>query len=343
MRAVVKETPAPGAVLRDVAMPVCAAGEVLLKVKATAICGTDIHIYDWNPWAAGAGIPLPGVMGHECSAEVVEIGAGVKTLKVGDYVACETHIPCGTCYQCLNGMQHICGNLKLFGIHRNGCFAEYATIPEACAVKIPATIHPHIGAVLEPLGTAVRSCVEVQASGKTVAVIGCGPIGMMAVNAAKAFGATTIIAVDVNEYRLGIAKKMGATHIVNSAAVDPSAALKELTHGVGVDAFIDASGNTGAIVSAFKGLRKGGRVALIGLPSKPIELDLGPLVVFKEATVIGIHGRRMYETWTTMSNLLDRKLIDIDPVITHVIGLEDFAKGFDLLKKGEGAKIIIIP
>lgn len=343
MKAVVKENANIGAVLKDVDMPVLNEGEVLIKVKAAAICGTDIHIYNWNPWAQNANIKLPSTLGHECSAEVVEIGPGVKGLKPGDYVACETHIPCGECYQCKNGEQHICQNLKLFGIHTNGCFAEYAKIPAVCAVKIPESIHPNIGAVLEPLGTGVRANVEVQSSGKNIAVIGCGPIGLMAINVAKAFGAANIYAVDINDYRLGIAKEMGATEIINSMSVNSADKIKELTHGVGVDAFIDASGSTPAILDGFKALRKGGMVALIGLPSKPLEIDLGSQVVFKEATIIGIHGRRMFETWTVMSNLLDKGLLNLDPVITHVLKLEEFEKGFDISNKGIGGKVILVP
>ncbi|HBD63757.1 MAG TPA: L-threonine 3-dehydrogenase [Clostridiales bacterium] len=343
MRAVVKENEGIGAVLKDVEKPVLNEGEVLVKVKAAAICGTDQHIYVWNTWAQNNNIKLPTILGHECSAEVVEVGPGVKGLKPGDYVACETHIPCGECYQCKNGEQHICGNLKLFGIHTNGCYAEYAKIPAICAVKIPESINPNVGAVLEPLGTAVRANVEVQSSGKNVAVIGCGPIGLMAVGAAKAFGAASIYAIDINDYRLGIAKEMGATEIINSSLDKAGEKLVELTNGVGVDAFIDASGNTAAILEGFRGLRKGGKVALIGLPSRPLEIDLGSQVVFKEATIIGIHGRRMFETWTTMSNLLDKGLLNIDPVITHVLKLEEFEKGFEIAQNGMGGKIILVP
>jgi len=343
MKAIVKENPGKGACLKEYPMPVLGEGDVLIKIKAAAICGTDLHIYDWNNWAQNAGIKLPTVLGHECSGEVVEVGAAVKTLKAGDYVACETHIPCGKCYQCRNGLQHICANLVIYGVHTDGCFAEYSKIPEECAVRIPESINPNVAAVLEPLGTAVRACIEIQASGKNVAVIGCGPIGLMAVNAAKALGAANIIAVDVNSLRLNIAEGLGATHIINSAEVDSAGRILEVTNGVGVDAFIDASGNTGAILNGFKSLRKGGRVALIGLPSKPLEIDLGPYVVFKEASIVGIHGRRMYETWTAMSNILDKGLLNIDPIITHVIKLEEYEKGFEILEKGYGGKVILVP
>ncbi|NLJ58026.1 MAG: L-threonine 3-dehydrogenase [Tissierellia bacterium] len=343
MKAVIKEGTNLGAELKTIERPKAKEGQVLIKIKAAAICGTDIHIYQWNNWAQNSGIKLPAILGHECSGEVVEVGEGVKNLKVGDYVACETHIPCGTCYQCKNGQQHICQKLSLFGVHTDGCFAEYATIPAICAVKIPQSIHPNVGAVLEPLGTSVRANVEIQSSGKNIAVIGCGPIGLMAVNAAKAFGAANIYAADINDSRLEIAKELGATDIINSTKENLGHKLVELTKGVGVDAFIEASGSTLAILDGFKGLRKGGMVALIGLPSKALEIDLGSQVVFKEAKIVGIHGRRMFETWTLMSNLLDKGLLNIDPVITHVLPLEEFEKGFDLSIKGIGGKVILVP
>ena len=343
MRAIVKDSTSKGATLKEYPMPVIGEDYVLIKVKATAICGTDMHIYNWNNWSQNAGIKIPTVLGHECSGEVVEIGPAVKTLKVGDYVACETHIPCGECYQCKNEMQHICANLVIFGVHTDGCFAEYTKIPEKCAVKIPLSINPNVAAVLEPLGTAVRACVELRVSGKNIAVIGCGPLGLMAVNVAKAFGTANVFAVDVNSLRLGIAEEVGASQAINSAEVDSVKKILELTSGVGVDAFIDASGNTNAILGGFKSLRKGGMVALIGLPSKALEIDIGSQVVFKEATIIGIHGRRLYDTWTTMSNLLDKGLLNIDPIITHVLKLEEFEKGFEILEKGFGGKVILVP
>ncbi len=343
MRAVVKECTGKGAVLKEVEIPKLEEDEVLIKIKAAAICGTDQHIYNWNNWAQSTNIELPKILGHECSAEVVEVGARVKTLKIGDYVACETHIPCGQCYQCKNGEQHICQNLSMFSIHTNGCFAEYAKIPAICAVKIPDSIPPHIGAVLEPLGTSVRANLEIRSSGKNIAVIGCGPIGLMAVSAAKAFGATNIFAVDINDYRLEIAKEVGATEIINSSHINSAEKLVELTNGVGVDAFIDASGNTYAILDGFRGLRKGGSVALIGLPSKPLEIDLVSQVIFKEAKIIGIHGRKIYDTWTVMSNMLDKGLLNIEPIITHKLKLEEFEKGFDIADKGIGGKVILEP
>lgn len=343
MLAVVKTHTNKGAQLKEIPIPVPGAKDVIVKVKAAAICGTDMHIYEWNNWARGANIKTPIVMGHEFSGEVAAVGRDVEGLKAGDYIAGETHIPCGSCYQCRNGLEHICGNLKIFGVHTDGCFAEYASIPAACAKKIPESIRPEIGAILEPLGTSLRSCTEIQVSGKNIAVIGCGPIGLLAVASAKAMGAAQIIAVDVIENRLDLALKMGADEILNPMNQDVAGEVLSLTSGVGVDGFIDASGSISAISSGFKYLRKGGKAALIGLPSKPAEINLGPDVVFKEATIIGIHGRKMFETWTQMENMLERGVLNIEPVITHTLPLDKFEEGFSLLEYGSGSKVILLP
>jgi threonine 3-dehydrogenase len=317
--------------------------DVLVKVKATALCGTDLHIYEWSTWAQNAGIEPPRIMGHEFSGEIVEVGGTVVDLNPGDYVAGETHIPCGKCYQCKNGQQHICGNLKLFSIHTDGCFAEYTKIPAICARKIPASIPPEIGAVLEPLGTALRASLEVKVAGKNVAVIGCGPIGLFAVACSRAMGAANIIATDVVNERLQLSEKVGADVSLNPAKGDITEEILKMTQGVGVDVFIDASGSVGAIKQGFKYLRKGGEVALIGLPSEPIELNLGPDIVFKEAKIIGIHGREMFRTWTTMENMLDKGLLNIDPIISHVKPLSEFEEAFELIKTGKGCKVILDP
>ncbi|HKL11622.1 MAG TPA: alcohol dehydrogenase catalytic domain-containing protein [Clostridia bacterium] len=343
MNAIVKIGPEAGAVYKKVDMPKNKSDEILLKVKAAAICGTDIHIHDWNSWAEGVGMNIPSVMGHECSGEIVAVGENVKNLKVGDYVAVETHIPCGECYQCENGEQHICQNLKMFGIHTNGCFAEYAAVPAIVARKISKDIRPEVGAMLEPLGVGFRAGIEMQVSGKRVAVIGCGPIGLLAIASIKALGASEIYAVDIIEERLELSEDVGATHHFNSKEVDVVDEIMKVTGGVGVDAFIDASGNVHAINQGFKFLRKGGQVGLAGLPSKPISLDLASDVVFKEAKITGFHGRKMFETWTKMVNMLSNNSLYVDPVVTHVMPLEKYHEAVELLKAGKGSKIILVP
>jgi threonine 3-dehydrogenase len=343
MIAVVKQKREAGAKLEVVKIPELGPEDVLVKVKATALCGTDLHIYEWSTWAQNAGIEPPRIMGHEFSGEIVEVGGTVVDINPGDYVAGETHIPCGKCYQCKNGKQHICGNLKLFSIHTDGCFAEYSKIPAICARKIPASIPPEIGAVLEPLGTALRASLEVKVAGKNVAVIGCGPIGLFAVACSRAMGAANIIATDVVNERLQLSEKVGADVSLNPAKGDITEEILKMTQGVGVDVFIDASGSVEAIKQGFKSLRKGGEVALIGLPSEPIELNLGPDIVFKEAKIIGIHGREMFRTWTKMENMLDKGLLNIDPIISHVKPLSKFEEAFDLIKTGKGCKVILDP
>lgn len=343
MKAIVKRDTKPGYTLESISVPTPRPNEVLVRVLATAICGTDLHIAEWNEWAQNAGIKLPMVMGHEFSGRVVEVGREVRSLRPGDYIAGETHIPCGECYQCKNGLEHICSRLIIFGVHRNGCFAEYTTIPEVCVRRIPETIEPKVGAVLEPLGTSLRSALELEVSGDVVAVIGCGPIGLFAVASARAMGASTIVGLDILEDRLAIAKEVGADYVFNPNKVDVAKEILALTGGVGVDSFIDASGSAHALQGAFKFLRKGGRVALIGLPSQPVCLNLGSDVVFKEARIIGIHGRLMFETWTKMENMLTSGLLNINPIITHEIPLEKCAKGFDLLKEGKSGKVILVP
>lgn len=343
MLAVVKQRPEPGARLDTVEIPQVDPEEVLVKVKAAALCGTDLHIYEWNDWAQGAGIKPPLIMGHEFSGEIVEVGSAVSDFYPGDYIAGETHIPCGKCYQCKNGQQHICHNLKLFSIHTDGCFGEYAKLPAVCARKIPESIPPEIGAVLEPLGTALRAAVEVKVSGKKIAVIGCGPIGLFAAASSKAMGAAEVIATDISEDRLTLSKKIGADVSVNPAKTDIVETILKETGGTGVDAFIDASGNVEAINQGFKYLRKGGEAALIGLPSTPIELNLGSDVVFKEAKIIGIHGREMFATWTRMENMLDAGLLNLSPVISHRKPLSEFKEAFELIGTGKGCKVILDP
>ena len=342
MSAVVKKT-ADQAEFASMPIPKCGPGQVLIKVQSAALCGTDMHIFEWNAWAQSVGIELLYIMGHECCGDVVAVGEGVSAVKVGDKVAGETHIPCGHCYQCMNGEQHICANLKMFGIHTNGCFAQYAVIPAVCARPIPREISCDIGAVMEPLGTAVRAASEMQVAGANVMVLGCGPIGLFAVAAARSMGAAKIFATDISPARLEIAQIMGATQALNPLTQDVAQIVLTKTGNFGVDVVIEASGNVEALKDSFRYLRKGGRMALIGLPGKPIELELGREIVFKEAKIIGIHGRKMFETWTQMENMLAAGKLDVSPVITHKLPLNKWQQGVELAKNGEACKVIYHP
>lgn len=343
MKAYVKDSPGPGGKIMDLPVPSPGEGEVLIRVKAAAICGTDMHIHEWNSWAQGAIKNVPLVMGHEFSGEVVELGPGVKTLQEGDYVSGETHIPCGHCYQCLNGQQHICANLLLPGVDRDGCFAEYIAYPEMCAVKIPRTIAPELGAIMEPLGVGVNAVLEGAVGGKNIVVIGCGPIGVGIISVADALGAAKIFALDISEYRLALAEKCGAKFLINPAKNNPVQLILDETNSVGADAFFDASGNTDAIVQGFKFLRKGGHAHLVGLPSKPATIDLVPSIIFKEATVHGYHGRKMFQTWTAMMNLMDSGKVDLEPIVSHMMPLIKAEEAFGLVGGGNVSKVVLLP
>jgi threonine 3-dehydrogenase len=342
MHALVKSTPSLTE-LRQVPIPEPDASQVLIRVAAAALCGTDLHVHRWNLWARSAGIALPVVMGHECCGEVVAVGAHVAGVQAGDRIAVETHIPCGKCRQCLNGQQHICHNLKLFSIHTNGCFAQYAVVPAVCARKIPDEIPSRVAAVMEPLGTALRCAVEARVAGAVVVILGCGPIGLFAAAAAAALGAARVIASDLSPFRLEIAARMGADTTLNPGTDDVVKTVLASTGGYGADVVIDASGSAPAVRQAFQCLRKGGRIVLVGLPDQPLELEIGKEVVFKEATIAGIHGRTMFETWTQMENLLVSGKIDALPAITHVLPLDRWQEGFDLALSGTACKVVFEP
>lgn len=342
MKALVKTGPGV-AEIQSIPIPVCGPAEVLVRVRSAALCGTDLHILDWNTWAQGAGINLPLILGHECCGDIVSLGEGVFGLQVGDKVAVETHVPCGTCEQCLNGEQHICNNLSLFGVHMNGCFAEYALVPSKCARTIPQDIDYDFGSMMEPIGTAFRAVLEAQVGGLSVLVLGCGPIGLFAVSSAKTLGAGLILASDISSSRLKIAQKLGADRSINPMEIDIASCIQEETDGYGVDVIIEASGNASALNQSFKSLKKGGTVVLIGLHDQPVEFDIGKDIVFKEAKVIGVHGRRMFSTWSRVERLMKSGKLDVGPVNTHTFPLEEWQEGVRLAKLGDACKVILRP
>ncbi|MQL52062.1 L-threonine 3-dehydrogenase [Desulfofundulus thermobenzoicus] len=343
MKGVVKEKPEPGAVYReDLPVPRVRDNEILVRVKATAICGTDLHIYPWTEWAQ-ARLKLPMVFGHEFAGEVVALGSMVKNFRIGDRVAGETHIPCNNCYQCQTGNQHICEEMKIIGVHTPGSFAEYISIPVDCAWKLDDNISYEIGAMLEPMGVAVHGVLSGEIGGKTVAIFGCGPIGLMGVGVAAACGASKIFAVDLVEDKLTLAMQMGAHVVLNSGWDDVVDAIREATHGQGVDVVVDFTGSPKAIQDGFKVIRKGGRYSLVGLPNKPVSLDLSEYIIYKEVTVIGVTGRLMYKTWWQCTDLLKSGKIDITPVIGGTYPLQDYKAAFEALMNGAPGKMILIP
>lgn len=342
MKAIVKHHAGYGAELQYVDIPDVQPHEALVKVKATSICGTDVHIYTWDAWSASRVKP-PYVFGHEFAGEVVEVGSQVTNVKVGDYVSSETHIVCGECPQCLTGAYHICRETKIIGVDTEGCFAEYVAIPARNLWKNDPTLPLEIASVQEPMGNAVQTVLSGPVAGKTVAVIGCGPIGLMAVSVALASGAAQVFALDVNPYRLELATKLGATEVIHSLHEDPIDRVLQLTNGNGVHAVLEMSGHPQAIEQGFKMVTNGGRVAMLGLPTRKVELDITNDIVFKGIEVHGITGRKMFETWYQTSGLLKSGKIDMDKIITHTLKFEEFEKGFDFMIQGKSGKIVLIP
>ena len=344
MLAVMKKARAPGAELATVDIPKIKPDEVLVKVKATSICGTDAHIYSWDEWAAGR-IKPPMIFGHECAGDVVQVGELVRRIEVGDYISAETHIPCGHCFQCLTGKQHICQNLKILGVDTNGCFAEYVAVPEVCAWRNDKNIAPEIASVQEPFGNATYTVVESQVSAKIIAIMGDGPIACFATAIARAVGAARIFAVGEFPYRVDLLKKMGADMALSILTHDPVKEIMNATSSEGVDVVLEMTGVQGAIDSGFKVLKKGGTFTAFGIPSSKIEFDLANSVVFKGAKIIGINGRLMFDTWFQLSNLLKFKKVDVSPVITHKMPLKDFHKGLEAVvsSKKEVGKVVFFP
>jgi threonine 3-dehydrogenase len=342
MKAIVKHHAGYGARLETVDIPQINENEVLIKVKATSICGTDVHIYTWDEWSQSR-VKTPYVFGHEFSGIVEKVGSSVTNVNVGDHVSAETHIVCHSCPQCLKGQFHICKNTKIIGVDTHGCFAEYVAMPAENIWKNDSNMPFEHGSIQEPMGNAVHTVLAGDVAGKTVAVIGCGPIGIMAVNVAKAAGASQVIALDLNEYRLDLAKKIGATSVINPKNEDPVERVMELTDGNGVDVVCEMSGHPVAIDQGFKMITNGGRVSILSLPVKPVEIDLTNDVVFKGVTVQGITGRKMYETWQQVSGLLQSGSMHPETIITHTLPMEQFEEGFDLMIKGNCGKVVLIP
>ena len=343
MRGILKELPNDSAVYHEnLPIPVIGDRDVLVRVHAAAICGTDLHIMHWSQYAEDR-LTLPMVFGHEFAGEIVEVGAKVTGYQVGDRIAGETHIPCNTCHQCKTGHRHICENMKIIGVQAPGAFCDYISVPVDCLYKLSDDISYEMGAMLEPMGVAVHGVTDGEVENQFVVILGCGPIGLMAVGAAKAMGARQVVAVDIVAEKLTLAKQMGADYIVNSKDENLAQLVKSYTDGIGADVVIDYTGSGPAISGGFAALRKGGRFVMVGLPGKKVELDLSECIIYKEATVKGATGRLMYETWETCAELLSKKRIDLRPVIGGIYPMRDFEKAFDALYSGAPGKMLLIP
>ena len=343
MKGIVKTKPEVGAVFcTDLPVPEYGKRDILVKVMATAICGTDQHIYKWTDYCVRQRIPIPMVFGHEFSGEVVAVGADVTEVKIGDHVAGETHIPCNHCIMCETDNRHICNNMKIIGVHVPGAFADYIAFPVDCAYKIPKSMDWKYGAMLEPMGVGVHGVDVSDVKGKKVVIYGCGPIGLMAVAAAKGFGADAVCAVDVFDDKLALAKQVGADLIVNSKTGDPKQVVQQMQRH-GADVVIDYTGSAAAITAGFGLLRKGGTFSLVGLPNGDVPLNLADMVIYKEAVVHGVTGRLMYKTWQQCDELLTSGKVKLDPVIGGEYAMKDFDKAFDAIFGGAPGKMLLMP
>lgn len=342
MKAIVKSHTGPGVERKNVPTPDVGDGQVLIRVTATSICGTDYHIYRWDAWAASRFKP-PKIMGHEVTGEVVEVGKGVTTVAPGDRVAAESHIACGRCFQCRIGKQHVCENLAILGVDVDGSFAEYVVIPEQNAWKIGPSIPAEVASIFEPLGNAVHATLVTDVSAASIAIFGCGPTGLSAVQVARASGASPVLAVEINPYRVELAKKAGATLALNPQQSDVVAEILQATGGRGVDVVLEMSGSPQAVRQSFRVIRNGGRVSLFGIPSEPVQLNIAEDIIFKETRVVGTIGREMFRTWYKMEALLRSGLLDPAAIITHRMPLEDFDKAMELMRSGSCGKIVLFP
>src|SRR5213082_2867249 len=330
MKALRKVRAARGLQMDTVAVPLIGPTDVLVRVKTASICGTDLHIYGWDRWSQGR-IKPPVTLGHEFCGTVERTGDEVRAVMAGDFVSAEMHVNCGHCHQCRLGQAHICQNLRIIGIDQDGAFAEFVNIPASNIWRLDASIPEHYGAILDPLGNAVHTVLAGPIAGQTVLVTGCGPIGLMAIAVAKACGSSTVFATETNEKRRAMAKE------------DAVAKILAETNGTGVDALLEMSGNATAIQQGFKALRAGGRASLLGIPTENVPLDLVNDVIFKGATVQGIYGRRMYETWVQMTALLKAGRLNLEPLFGERASLGKFEGAFAKLQEGLPGKILLYP
>jgi len=343
MKAIIKAGPARGAELRMVDIPSIGTKDVLIKVKVCSICGTDLHIYQWNEWASNR-IKPPLIFGHEFAGVIVEKGCEVpEVFSIDDYVSGECHVTCGVCAQCRTGQGHICQDYKILGVDFNGAFAEYVRVPYSCLWKNNPQVSPELASIQDPFGNALMTVSACDIRGKSVLVNGCGAIGLFAVIIARFYGASAVYAVDVNKYKLDLAKKLGAGYCLNPLETDVHAKIKELTEGLGIDVVLEMAGTEKSFDLAFKILKNGGHISILGIPDKPLMVDFADKVVFKGATLHGITGREIFKTWYQTAAFLNNPEVDITPVLTHRFTFENFREAFELMESGKSGKIVLYP
>lgn len=338
MKALSKLHPEKGIWMVEADEPTPGPNDLLIKIRKTAICGTDIHIYAWDEWSQNT-IPVPMIVGHEYVGEVVDLGSEVRGFDVGDRVSGEGHITCGHCRNCRAGRRHLCRNTFGVGVDRQGAFAEYLVIPAFNAFKIPDNISDDLAAIFDPFGNAVHTALSFNLTGEDVLITGAGPIGIMAAAVAKHVGARHVVVSDINDYRLELATKMGATRAVNVSKNNIEDTVKELGMTEGFDVGMEMSGVPIAFTSMLENMNHGGKVAMLGIPSEDMAIDWTK-VIFKGLEIKGIYGREMFETWYKMVSLIQSGL-DLTPMLTHQFPVDDFQAGFDMMLSGQSGKVIL--
>ena len=338
MKSLAKLKAEPGIWMTNSPKPEVGHNDLLIKIKKTAICGTDIHIYNWDNWSQKT-IPVPMVVGHEYAGEVVAMGQEVKGFIVGDRVSGEGHITCGYCRNCRGGRTHLCRNTVGVGVNRSGSFAEYLVIPAYNAFKLPDEISDDLAAIFDPFGNAVHTALSFDLVGEDVLITGAGPIGIMAAAVAKHVGARHVVITDINEYRLDLAHKMAATIVVNVAKENLKEVLNELGMTEGFDVGMEMSGVPMAFKDMLANMNNGGKIAMLGIPSQDMAIDWSQ-IIFKGLTIKGIYGREMFETWYKMASLIQSGL-DLSPIITHHFPIDEFQQGFDAMLSGNAGKVIL--
>ncbi len=338
MRALVKAKREPGLWLQDVPIPTIGINDVLIKVRRTGICGTDVHIYNWDAWAQKT-VPVPMAVGHEFVGEIVETGSNVNDWHVGQIVSGEGHVVCGRCRNCMAGRRHLCAHTSGVGVNRPGAFADFISLPHSNLWEHPAGIDQDVASIFDPFGNAVHTALQWDLLGEDVLVTGAGPIGIMAAAVARFAGARFVVITDVNDYRLDLARKLGVTRAVNVTREKLPDIQKQLGMTEGFDIGLEMSGNPSAFRDMLANMAHGGRISMLGIPEKEMAIDWN-IVIFNMLSIKGIYGREMYETWYKMSVMLQTGL-DISPIITHRFDVADFQKGFDVMRSGMSGKVVL--
>jgi threonine 3-dehydrogenase len=338
MRSLMKAKAEPGIWLEQTRRPEIGHNDVLIKVRKTAICGTDIHIYKWDDWAQKT-IPVPMVVGHEFAGEIVETGVEVKGYDIGDRVSAEGHITCGVCRNCRAGRRHLCRSAIGIGVSRAGCFAEYIAVPAFNIFKLPDAISDDMGAILDPFGNATHTALSFDLVGEDVLITGAGPIGIMAAAIARHVGARHIVVTDVNDYRLELASKMGASVALNVQRGSIDEVMRDLGMEEGFDVGMEMSGNPQAFRDLLRTMHHGGKVAVLGIPPAEMSVDWNE-IIFKGLIIKGIYGREMFETWYKMSSMLQSGL-SLDTIITHRFPVDRYEEAFELMASGQSGKVVL--